>query len=529
MRVAVRQNPQKRPDGVEESITAPDEGWDAVSPLTDMGERRAIQLQNWTARPGYVEVRRGNFAFATAGAAVVESLMVYRATIERMFGASGTDIYNVTAGGAGASVVSGMTNARWQCVNFSTTAGQFLVLVNGADVPRQYTGATDTWAASTISGAGLSPATLIDVMSHKKRLYFIEVNSLHIWYLPVGAVTGVSVLFDLGPIFTEGGTLFAMGTWTFDGGNGVDDYAVFITDQGQVAVYQGDDPSSASSWALVGVYAIGFPLSRRAILKTGGDLAVITSDGIVPLSVALRTDRTASERIALSARIQNEFAKAVTLYRSNYGWEGIAYPAGNLAIFNIPTVTGSTSVQFVVNVLTGAWSKWISANASCQPVTFALFNDVLYFGGPGGFVGRADYGSTDNGTPITADLKGAFHYFKRKNQVKHFNMVRPIFFVTGNIAPAVEINVDYQDTTPTAVPTVIAPSALALWDVALWDTGVWGDSLVLRNDWTGASGIGICGALRMQVVVSAGTAVAAVNTVVQHIGADVIYEPGGYL
>jgi hypothetical protein len=529
MRVALRQNAQRRPVSIEESITVPDEGWDAVSPLTDMGERRAIMLQNWTARPGYVEVRKGNFSFATAGSAVVESLMVYRATVERMFAASGTVIYNVTAGGAGVSVVTAMTNARWQYVNFATTGGQFLVCCNGVDVPRQYTGGTDTWAASTITGAGLTPATLIDVMAHKKRLYFIEVNSLHIWYLPVGAVTGTAVLFDLGPIFTEGGNLLCMGTWTFDGGNGVDDYAVFITDQGQVAVYQGDDPSTAASWALVGIYQIGFPLSRRAILKTGGDLAVITSDGIVPLSVALRTDRAASERIALSARIQNEFAKAVTAYKANYGWEGISYPGGNLAIFNIPIITDSSSMQFVVNVLTGSWAKWISANATVQAVCFALFNDVLYCGAVGGNVFRCDYGSTDNGTPITAELKGAFHYYRRKNQQKHFKMARPIFYVSGNIAPAVEMDVDFQNVTPTATPTVVSPSALALWDSALWDTGVWADSLQLRNDWTTVLGIGVCGAIHMLVTISAGSASSAVNSTVQYIGCDCIYEPGGYL
>lgn len=529
MRVALRQNQARRPVSIEESFTAPDEGWDAVSPLTDMGERRAITLQNFTARPGYVEVRKGYFPFATAGSAAVESVMVYRATIERMFAASGTAIYNITAGGAGVGVVAGMSNARWQYVNFSTTGGQFLVCCNGADTPRQYTGATDTWAASTINGVGLTASTLVDVMSHKKRLYFIEVNTLHIWYLPVGAVTGTAVLFDLGPIFTEGGNLLCMGTWTFDGGNGVDDYAVFITDQGQVAVYQGDDPSSASSWALVGVYQIGFPLSRRAILKTGGDLAVITSDGIVPLSIALRTDRTASERIALSARIQNQFALAVTSYKSNYGWEGIPYPGGNLAIFNIPIVTGTVSNQFVVNVLTGAWAKWTSANANCQPICWAIFNDVLYAGAPNGNVFRADYGSTDNGDPITADLKTAFHYFRRKNQIKHFKMLRPIMFVTGTVQPAVEMNVDYADTTPTATPTVVSPTSLALWDVALWDSGVWADSLVIRNDWTSVTGIGVCGAARLRVSISAGSASSAVSTTVQIIGFDVIYEPGGYL
>jgi hypothetical protein len=58
---------------------------------------------------------------------------------------------------------------------------------------------------------------------------------------------------------------------------------------------------------------------------------------------------------------------------------------------------------------------------------------------------------------------------------------------------------------------------------------VWGDSLVIRNDWTSVTGIGVCGAARMRVTISAGDEVSAVNTTVQVIGFDVIYAPGGYL
>lgn len=523
MRIATRRNVAKLPTALLETIPAPDEGWDAVSSLTDMDPRRAILLDNLTCRPGYVEFRKGHYLFASGMGGNVESLIVYRGALEKMFGAADGKIWDISSGGAASSVVTGMSNDRWQYINYSTTGGNYVLAVNGGDAPRQFDGTT--WTASTISGTGLTPANLIDVMAHKRRIYLVEKNTLQFWYLPVGSITGTAVKFDLGPIFTEGGTLAAVGTWTFDGGNGVDDYAVFITDQGEVAIYQGDDPGSSSAWALVGQYRIGFPLSRRSVLKTGGDLAIITSDGIVPLSQALRTDRAASGRFSLTARIQNQFAAAVTAYKSNFGWDGIAYPAGNLAIFNVPVIQSSVSHQYVINVITGGWSRWTGQNAFC----WAIYDDKLYFGGASGRVFQADKGSLDYDQPITVDLKTAFNYFKRRGQRKRFTMVRPIIRTDGTVNPAIEINADYEESTPTAQATVVVPDNLGLWDVGLWDDAVWGDELKVRNDWTGASGIGVCGAVRMQATYQGGSTSNAVDTTVHIIGFDVQYEPGGYI
>jgi hypothetical protein len=44
----------------------------------------------------------------------------------------------------------------------------------------------------------------------------------------------------------------AMGTWTLDAGYGVDDYAVFITNNGEAIVYKGSDPSDPNDWSLIG-------------------------------------------------------------------------------------------------------------------------------------------------------------------------------------------------------------------------------------------------------------------------------------
>jgi hypothetical protein len=112
-------------------------------------------------------------------------------------------------------------------------------------------------------------------------------------YLPTSSIAGAAQVFDLGPLMTSAATWsrWAPGRWTQ--GWGPDDFAVFITSRGQVIVYAGTDPASADTWVLKGVYNIGAPIGRRCFSKVGGDLAVITVDGVVSLAQAISMDRAA--------------------------------------------------------------------------------------------------------------------------------------------------------------------------------------------------------------------------------------------
>ena len=79
-------------------------------------------------------------------------------------------------------------------------------------------------------------------------MWVIENDTLSAWYLPVDSVGGAATEYDLSGIFRLGGYLLAGGTWTMDAGEGVDDYWIAVTSEGEVVVYQGTDPSSANTW-----------------------------------------------------------------------------------------------------------------------------------------------------------------------------------------------------------------------------------------------------------------------------------------
>jgi hypothetical protein len=53
------------------------------------------------------------------------------------------------------------------------------------------------------------------------------------------------------------------------------DYLVLITSEGEVAIFNGYDPSNAATWALVGVFNMGKPMSKRCTSKNGWGFSCI--------------------------------------------------------------------------------------------------------------------------------------------------------------------------------------------------------------------------------------------------------------
>ena len=139
-------------------------------------------------------MRRGFTSHATGMSGNVESLLVFTsASASKMFAANGAAIYDVSSsGGVGAAAVSGLTNARHQHVMFATSAGQFMVICNGADGVRTYDGSS--WVNRTASITGTSGAvnTFINLTAHKKRLWFVPSGSTTLWYLATESVAGAA-------------------------------------------------------------------------------------------------------------------------------------------------------------------------------------------------------------------------------------------------------------------------------------------------------------------------------------------------
>lgn len=484
----------RRRSSQTKTMPAPTTGWNARDPLATMPESDAIQLDNWFPTVGSVVNRLGSEDWVTGLPAQVNTLMTYGGGTQKMFAASSTSIYDVTSQGAvGAAVVTGLTSSKFKYTNISTAGGRYMYCVNGADSPRLYDGTN--WTAitgvSTPAITGITTSLLCDVVQWKRRLFFTELDSLSVWYLPVDSVGGAASEIDFGPLFKLGGEIVTVATWTIDGGYGMDDHLVIITDKGEVAVYRGTDPSSAADFALIGVYYIGAPVGTRPCVKFGGDLLVITLDGVFPLSRALQSTRIDS-KVAITDKISGAVSDAVGQYQNIYGWQPFVFPKGDMLIINVPYSAGTRVYQYVMNTMTGAWCRFTGWNANA----FELLNDNLYFAANTKVV-KAWTGTDDSGAAITCTAKQAHSSFGSMAALKHWKAARPIF--SANLKPTLSlgINVDFTDSTPSILQTISSLPA-GIWDSAKWDRNAFDGSRVYK-EWRSINGIGYYASFYMQV------------------------------
>jgi hypothetical protein len=286
-------------------------------------------------------------------------------------------------------------------------------------------------------------------------------------------------------MFARGGYLVAMGNWTIDSGSGVDDYAVFITSEGEVAVYRGTDPSDVATWQLVGVYQVGQPIGKRCMMKFASDLLIINKDGLQLMSAALSNARVYSPSV--TDKIQPTLSQSISTYGTNYGWEAVFYADQDAIILNVPVSGGSH--QYAMNTLTKGWWRCTGWDAAC----FEVMGDYLYFGTTNA-VKKAFIGRNDDGISIKAEALQAFGDMGNKN-MKQWVMAQPVILTdSNNVGILAAINVDYDTSAPTGSPSFTSGTN-AVWGTSRWGQGVWGGNLSVKRDWQTMGAIGLTGAV----------------------------------
>jgi len=518
-------------------------GLNAFDSIVTMGDGYAILLRNMFAQPYGCQIRHGYRRQCTENiSGIVETLASHNFNdkFPKLYawsnGSPGeggnATLYDVTDEGQPAIFVANYTNARWQTINFANAAGVHLIAVNGADPLLWFPMDGTLPPVQVIEGdgtgdtiKGVDPKLFTDVYSHQKRLWFVEKDSMRCWYMPPDQITGEAKSFNLGGIFTRGGYIMQIITWTIDDGDGSDDHLLFITSEGQVACYAGIDPSSANSWSLKGVYFAGAPLSNRTAVRYGGDVIMITQFGLVLMSDLLKSTKVNPNQDNIAQKVQQLISLAASEQRHRFGWQTFVYPGANMVMINIP-ISDTTSYQLVMNDITKAWSEFIGYNAKC----WVLHDQKPYFGNMGR-VDQAWSGTTDDnyfsvvdnrditGAEIRAEVQSTFSAFDSLGIQKHYKMVRPSILSRGQFNLSLAVNVDFQFDTP------LAPSSYALikpgvWNEDLWDDAVWDGGLISYQQWQAVTGIGSFASIRMLLRSSQETYWACM---------DWLYEQGGVM
>lgn len=350
-----------------------------------------------------------------------------------------------------------------------------------------------------MSFGSLTSADMSYVWTYKSRLYFAQKNSMTAWYATdVDSIGGEADFFPFAGIFTRGGSLLFGAPWSLDGNAdaGLSEQCIFVSSEGEVAVYSGTDPSELTTWNKVGTYRIGRPLGNRAHFRGGGDVAIATSVGLVPLSKAVNLDVTSLAVATVSYRIADAWSDALT-FRGYSEWQCEVWPEQKMAIVCPPKIEGGADpVMFVSNTETGAWARFTNWQAYCTEV----FQGILYFGGDSGAVSIANVAGTDDGQVYTGKVVPLFQDMSSPSSLKIGTVSRAVTRANGDVYSIVSVQSDFSEDLP-AAPNATNIAGDNNWGTALWGMSVWGGTTPQRinQEWQSAGGAGYALSLAYQV------------------------------
>lgn len=421
--------------------------------------------------------------------------------IQKLFAATSTTIHDVFDGVS--AVVSGQNSGYYSTVQFTTVGGSFLYAVNGTDKARLYNGSTWQAIDGTTNPAitGPNTATLSNVWSYRNRLYFVQKNTMSFWFLPIDSIAGEAQEVSLGGIFKRGGSLLFGATWSLNDGTGIDEKCVFVSTEGEVAIYSGTDPGSVETWGIVGLYDITPPLGQKATMQAGGDLLIATQVGFVPLSQAITVDKAALSLASISKNIETEWQTEVQV-RSASPWEIIKWPLQKLAIVALPMANEALPYCFVVNLETGAWTKYTGWDVRCG----ALYRGQAYFGTNDGRIMQAEDGSFDDGMSYSCEYLGLYSDAGTATAIKSVKVARGTFRSGNAFIPQIDVGTDYRNILPAYGSPPPAETASGLWDIGKFDQAMWdaGRAKIVSTRWLSVARVGFAIAPSLRVIINGG-------------------------
>src|SRR5216684_1226120 len=345
------------------TVAAPIGGLNTIDAGASMPATDAILLYNMVAAEFGLRTRLGWSEWCTGltGAGIWD-VSASSATPTQVLA------FGVSTGDAGYGVGTVFVNA----------AGNHFMLycdeVNGYFV---YTESTNTWAVQTVTGADAT--TFVHVTIWANRAWFTARDTGYAWYTGIGAFAGTVTQFVFGSKFRAGGDLRGLFNWTQTGGQGVVTSLVAISGGGDVVIFQGTDPSLAASFAIRGVWSLGgggVPAGRRIATDYGGELLVLSTVGVLPLSQLVSGSNVFDRQQYATAKISNTFNQLAYAGRTLKGWQMRLHPNDNTLLINVPQ-PDNTTIQLAMSLATKGWSQYRD-----MPRMLSLegWNGDLYFG-----------------------------------------------------------------------------------------------------------------------------------------------------
>jgi hypothetical protein len=434
----------------------------------------AIVLDNWKPTMKGCALRGGHILWSQLPETtpVVSMFQYISGNVQKMFAGNATNLYDVTAT-APTLIKSGQLSGNYCASQMANQGGDYLMAVNEAgDYPLRFDGTTWTTLNSgqitgPVGSSVVAGHNLTYVWKYRGRWFFIEGGTMNAWYLPLNAIQGALSMIPLSGSATKGGKLIAGFSWSIDAGDGIDDKCVFMTDQGELLIFTGSDPSTAANWRQEGRYTTSPPLGMNAWTPVGGDVMIATVDGIIPISASITKDSSQLELAAITRAIKPMWRNEVALKR-NLPWTMCKWDEYGGLFVTWPGGQPGNQYCAVVNIATGAWTRFTGWDAMC----FGRMRGDMFFGTQTGAVMQADRTGMDNGLPYTATLVGGWEMFSSQSTTITWRQARASFASRAGepFQPQLSATTDYVIVIPTPPSAAPDPGVLDVWDQGLWAT-----------------------------------------------------------
>ena len=455
------------------TMPPPSLGLDLVSPIDNMDPASALELTNIFPGAGAPTVRGGYTQFADLSSVVGGSSAPVRMMAEmplrdgtrQLIAAQDTKLFSINSVGAITNITGAAgpyASGRWNYTLFSNIAGtnNYIYLANAyGDAPQVYLGSGVAQTINATCRSGPAITELSNVFLYRFRLYFIQRNSLTMWYdKTVGATGGATMTgtsstldsYDFSGIMRRGGSLLFLGNYTNQNGINPQDYFVAITTEGEIAVYSGSSPDANTGsdvWSLVAHFQIGRPLGPKAFVRVNQDFWIITQQGIVPMSALFQTDP--EQALNIVSRPINplitQYASQVTLSEM---WTGFFWGFGRRVYVTLPDSAGSATL-LVYSIDTKAWTQFVLYSGD-HCVSSCRYDFNPYYGSNTGLIFKGEDGTRDavlaNGTSqaITFTCRTAFSFYGSRGNYKAFKDIRPLIKTKRGVQLTLGLDTDFK-------------------------------------------------------------------------------------
>jgi hypothetical protein len=491
-------------------ITTGDAGWGTSCIVATPAGRFLVHCDEENGM--YVYPEAGPWAKAAPGATVPWAPTTAYLVGDKVV--NGPNTYNATVGGTSAG--SGGPTGTGTGITDGTVTWNFRSAFSAT--------AIGTSLADQHNGFNADPANFAAVCTWKNRVWLVERNTSRAWYSGINAIYGTYTSFDFGPKMQHGGPLAQLFNWAYDGGSGIDARLVGISTAGDIVIYGGTDPSSASTFGLVGSwYGGGVPYGRHLGTDYGGDLLVLTTTGVIPLSKLVIGNPIIDHTVYTTYKISNVINFAMDEFKTLNGWALQLHPTDNALLLTVPQAINQPTTQWAYSFASKGWFPYKDLPIN----SMGVWNGQLYFGTVDGrvcintgYVDNVLRTNPDSFLPVQWRLLTGFENAGNARN-KKVQFCRPTL-LSQSPSPIVQTKVKYgYDLSPSGYPSgSVGTQDVGTWDVAVWDVDEWGGDYSAAQPLTGIIGLGRDVAIEVEGLANS-------RTVLE--GIDVLFEQGGFL